>query len=116
MDNNAINPVASRFYDRFGAKQDAQAFYEDVALDDLIVHGDFKRVTSLFEFGCGTGRFASRLLARHLPSPATYYGIDISNTMIQIASRQITSYGDQAKVTLSEGSMVFPLPDQSVAL
>ena len=105
---------ARKFYDRFGAKQDAQAFYEDAALDDLIAHGAFERATGIFEFGCGTGRFASRLLAKHLPPSATYYGIDISSTMIQIASRRIAPYGDRAKVTLSEGSVVFPLPDQSV--
>lgn len=112
-----LTPLQARkFYDRFGEKQDTQAFYEDAALDDLIVHGDFRRATSLFEFGCGTGRFASHLLTRHLPLSATYYGIDISNTMIQIASERIKPYGERAKVTLSEGSMAFPLPDQSVDL
>ena len=29
---------ARRFYDRFGAKQDAQAFYERSALEDLALH------------------------------------------------------------------------------
>jgi len=105
---------ARKFYDQFGAKQDAQAFYEDAALDDLVAHGAFEQATSVFEFGCGTGRFAARLLASHLPPTATYYGIDISSTMIQIAAGRIAPYGDRAKVTRSEGSMVIPLPDHSV--
>ena len=54
---------AQTFYDRFGRKQDAQAFYEDGALDDLIDHAAFEQVEKVFELGCGTGRFASRLLA-----------------------------------------------------
>jgi hypothetical protein len=38
---------AQRFYDRFGKKQDAQAFYEDAALDDLIAHAA-RRLTPPF--------------------------------------------------------------------
>jgi hypothetical protein len=45
-----------RVYDRIGAKQDTQAFYEDVATRELIRHGDFASATAVFEFGCGTGR------------------------------------------------------------
>ena len=31
---------ARAFYDRFGARQDSQAFYEDPATRDLIVHAE----------------------------------------------------------------------------
>lgn len=58
---------ARRFYDHFGAKQDSQAFYEDAALDDLMRHADCAQAQSVFEFGCGTGRFAAQLLTKHLP-------------------------------------------------
>ena len=58
---------ARRVYDRIGAGQDSQAFYEDRATRLLIRHGAFERARSVLEFGCGTGRFAARLLARHLP-------------------------------------------------
>jgi ubiquinone/menaquinone biosynthesis C-methylase UbiE len=105
---------AQKFYNRFGTKQDAQAFYEDAALDDLIAHASFEQADSIFEFGCGTGRFGSRLLANHLPRSASYLGIDISKTMIDIAGQRISPYAERARVALSDGSMSFPLADHSV--
>jgi ubiquinone/menaquinone biosynthesis C-methylase UbiE len=105
---------ARAFYDRFGKKQDTQAFYEDAALDDLIAHAAFEKAEKVFEFGCGTGRFASRLLARHLSFSASYLGIDLSKTMIAIAAQRVLAYKERARVTQSDGSMHFPLPDHSV--
>jgi SAM-dependent methyltransferase len=57
---------ARRAYDRIGSLQDSQAFYEDVATSLLLQHGDFPSARSVFEFGCGTGRFAQRLLEEQL--------------------------------------------------
>jgi len=105
---------AQAFYDRFGSKQDAQAFYEDAALDDLVAHAAFEQASSVFELAGGTGRFAQRLLSRHLPATATYLGIDLSSTMIGLATRRIAPYADRAKVMQSDGAMQFPLPDHSV--
>ena len=105
---------AQTFYDRFGRKQDTQAFYEDGALDDLIAHAAFEQVEKVFELGCGTGRFASRLLAKHLSPSAVYFGIDLSQTMITIAQKRILPYKKRAKVSQSDGSMHFPLPNDSV--
>ena len=51
-------PEARRFYDRFGAKQDKQVWYEAAALDDLVLHSDLANARSIFELGCGTGRLA----------------------------------------------------------
>jgi ubiquinone/menaquinone biosynthesis C-methylase UbiE len=105
---------ARNFYDRFGKKQDTQAFYEDAALDDLIAHAAFEQTEKVFELGCGTGRFAARLLAKHLSPSASYFGIDMSQTMITIAEQRILDYKERAKVTQSDGSMHFPLTDHSV--
>ncbi len=59
-------------YDRIGSLQDSQAFYEDRATGLLLQHGEFSSAESVFEFGCGTGRFALRLLEEYLPpQPAT---------------------------------------------
>lgn len=80
-----LSPMRLRtFYDRFGIRQDAQAFYEDAALDDLIAHASFEQAEGVFEFGCGTGRFALRLLKEYLPGSTSYLGIDISRTLIGI--------------------------------
>lgn len=105
---------ARKFYDRFGKKQDTQAFYEDAALAGLIAHGAFEQAGSVFELGCGTGRFASRLLTDHLPSTATYFGIDISGTMVGIAEQRLAAFATRAGVALSDGPVFFPLPDRSV--
>jgi ubiquinone/menaquinone biosynthesis C-methylase UbiE len=105
---------ARTFYDRFGKKQDTQAFYEDAALDDLIAHAAFERAEKVFELGCGTGRFAFRLLTKHLSPSASYLGIDLSRTMIAIAKQRISPYRERAKVAQSDGSMRFPTPDHSV--
>ena len=55
------------FYNQFGAKQDSQSFYERPAIDELIAHSNFSEAHSVFEFGCGTGRFADELLSGPLP-------------------------------------------------
>ena len=110
-----LTPSQARaFYDRFGSKQDTQAFYEDAALDDLIAHAALDQANSVFEFGCGTGRFASRLLKECLPPSASYSGIDISQTMTALASERLAPYAGRATVTLSDGSVSFPLADRSV--
>lgn len=110
-----LTPSQARtFYDRFGEKQDAQGFYEDAALDDLVAHAAFRQADGVFEFGCGTGRFALGLLTEHLPDSASYLGVDISKTMIDIANQRLSPYTERARVELSDGSMAFPIPDHSV--
>ena len=53
---------AQAFYEWMRAKQDWQAFYEAKAMHDLIAHASFETAQAVFEFGCGTGAFAERLL------------------------------------------------------
>jgi len=105
---------ARTFYDRFGRKQDSQAFYEDAAVDDLVAHAEFDQAENVFELGCGTGRLAFRLLKKHLSPSASYLGIDLSQTMIEIAKDRISAFKERAKVAQSDGSMRFPIRDRSV--
>ena len=91
------------FYDRFGAKQNAQGFYEDAALDALIEHGAFSLAHSVLEIGCGTGRLAARLLADHLPASAVYVGFDISETMAGLARQRLAPWSGRARVQVSGG-------------
>lgn len=102
------------FYDQFGKKQDTQSFYENPALEDLMAHARFDEAKKVFEFGCGTGRFANRLLAEHLPASTTYLGCDLSRTMVGLTAEQLTQYAERARVVQSAGTMHFPLPDNSV--
>ena len=94
---------AKAFYDRFGAKQDTQAFYEDRALDPLIAHADFQHAHSVFEFGSGTGRLAARLLGTILPDDCRYLAVDISETMVALARERLRPWRDRAEVILSQG-------------
>ncbi len=105
---------AKAFYDRFGKKQDTQSFYENLATNDLIAHARLGEAEKVFEFGCGTGRFASLVLARHLPESATYLGCDLSSTMVGLATERVAIYGGRARVVQSDGTVQFPIPDHSV--
>ena len=98
---------ARRFYDRFGEKQDQQGFYEDAALDVLIEHGEFGHAQSVFEFGCGTGQLAARLLAEHLPTSAHYAATDISLTMANLAIGRLEPWAERAAVHMNSGEPEF---------
>jgi len=97
-----------RFYDRLGSRQDWQSFYEDPALDVLIREAGFPGARHVLEFGSGTGRLAERLLCRELPAEASYLGIDVSSTMVALASRRLAPFGPRARVALSEGAVRLP--------
>ena len=94
---------ARRYYDRAGSFQDKQGFYEDVALDALVAHGGFAAARSVLEVGCGTGRFAQRLLEDHLSASARYVGIDISATMVGLAKGRLAGWSDRAEVRQTGG-------------
>ena len=106
--------AAQGYYDRFGEKQDSQGFYEDPAVDDLIAHAELNDVKCVFEFGCGTGKLAARLLENHLSSSAKYLGCDISPVMIDLARSRLAAYAERAQLMLSDGAIRFPCPDSSV--
>jgi len=113
-DKVLIPSAARAYYDRFGKKQDSQGFYEDPALDELVVHGGFSSAASVFEFGCGTGKLAQRLLARHLPAEAHYLGCDISPVMLTLTRQRLGPFHPRAEAVLADGTVRFPLTDQSV--
>ncbi len=94
---------ARAFYDRLGSKLDWQAFYEDPATEELVSHARFEEARSICEFGCGTGRFAEHLLRRHLPATASYIGIDVSSTMVNLARHRLGRFGSRIEVRLTEG-------------
>jgi SAM-dependent methyltransferase len=105
---------ARAFYDGFGVKQDAQAFYEDPAIDELLRHADFASAEVVCEFGCGTGRLADRLLAEKLPKTAHYLGWDLSPTMVGLSRARLARFGERVRVEVTEGLPSLPLPSRSV--
>jgi ubiquinone/menaquinone biosynthesis C-methylase UbiE len=100
---------AEKFYDYFGAKQDKQKYYEDVALTDLLKHARFDVAHSVVEFGCGTGRFANQLLGMYLPDEATYWGCDVSGTMLELSGQRLSRFGSRATLWKSAGETSLPL-------
>jgi ubiquinone/menaquinone biosynthesis C-methylase UbiE len=112
---DALSPdQARRVYDRIGPAQDWQRFYEDPATRELTAHAAFDQATTVFELGCGTGRFAAGLLAEQLPPAATYLGVDVSPRMIDLASQRLGPWRDRAVARLVDGNGAAPVPDGSV--
>lgn len=105
---------AKRFYDRLGAAQDTQAFYERPAVDAMVAHGDFGAAHAVCEIGCGTGRLAARLLADHLPPDATYLGLDVSETMVALTRERVTPWAARATILRTDGEPRLPVADGSL--
>ena len=95
---------ARAFYDRLGSLQDSQGFYEDRATRDLIARAELEKAERVFEFGCGTGRFARDILSHHLPPGASYHGVDLSSTMVGLARERLVDFADRARVEQSDGA------------
>ena len=102
---NLSHQEARQFYDNFGAKQDAQSFYEDKAIKVLLDHADFEHARAVLEFGCGTGRLAEKLVKDYLPKNANYYGVDISETMVMLAKQRLQSFGERTQITQTQGEI-----------
>ena len=94
--------AARRVYDRIGRMQDTQRFYEDAATSRLTELAEFEQVHSVFELGCGTGRYAARLLRWRLPADVRYLGVEVSPTMVRLARRRLRSWALRACVELLE--------------
>jgi ubiquinone/menaquinone biosynthesis C-methylase UbiE len=103
---------ARAVYDRIGRVQDWQ-FYEDRALAQLLADCAPQRAQSVFEFGCGTGRLAVRMLEL-LPPTARYLGVDVSPVMVALATNRLAAWGARARVRLVDGSMPLPAEANSV--
>lgn len=104
---------ARRFYDRFGAKQDKQDFYEAPAIEVLLAHGDFTHARSVFELGCGTGRLALTLFERFLPPTATYRALEISSTMAALARDRLSPFSERAEISIDSGETNLPVASRS---
>jgi len=104
---------ASRTYDRIGTLQDTQRFYEDHATGLVIRYGSFDTAESVFEFGCGTGRFAHRLFVQCLSSRSRYRGVDVSPEMVRLSRTRLASFSSRAEVNLTDGQPQIDLPNES---
>ncbi len=104
VDRYLLPAEAKRFYDRLGSAQDWQGFYENPAINELIAHAAFHSAHSVFEFGCGTGALAARLLQDHLLPAARYVGLDISGTMVSLARQRLKPWSERTRVYQGDGT------------
>ena len=102
---------ASRVYDWIGRLQDWQVVYEGRAIREVIRLGSFNSAKSVFEFGCGTGAFAAKVLRSCLPPTCRYVGIDVSPKMVRLATSRLQTWAGRTAVRLSDGLARLPEPD-----
>ncbi len=102
---------ARRFYDRIGHRQDSQGFYEDEPLRVMTAAADFSAARMVAEFGCGTGRYAGKLLQEELPAEACYLGLELSPVMAELSRRRLEPFAGRAAIVLTDGSPSIPVRD-----
>ncbi len=105
---------AKHYYERHADIQDQQGYYEDPPLTRLIAQLPLADLHEIFEFGCGTGRLAEHLLARHLSETTRYLAVDLSESMVMRARARLVSFGNRARVVLTDGS--FPLSAKTASV
>jgi ubiquinone/menaquinone biosynthesis C-methylase UbiE len=102
---------ARRIYDRIGRWQDTRPVSERRAMRRLADLCRFEQARDVVEFGCGTGRFAARLLRTRLSAEARYVGFDVSPTMLDLAREALAPWAPRARVLLSDGAVSLPFDD-----
>lgn len=98
----------ANFYDRFGKKQDQQAFYEDIAIKYLLEESNLAEANKIIEFGYGTGRMAVHILNEYTSSNIKYVGYDLSTTMSLLARQRLSQFQDRAIIRQSDGTPNLP--------
>ncbi len=104
---------AASVYDRIGRWQDTQGFYEREAVAAMVGSALLETATSVVEVGCGTGALAASVLGRLLPAEATYLGLDVSGTMVELTRRRLAPFAPRAQVQLVDGHTPWPVPDHT---
>ncbi len=105
QDGRYLTPAqASRVYDRIGRFQDWQFVYEGKAIREIIRLGSFDTAHSVFEFGCGTGGFAAKLLKGALPPDCRYVGWDVSPKMVRLSTSRLQPWAGRVEIRLADGS------------
>ncbi len=100
-------------YDRVGARQDWQTFYEGPAVADLVAHLELAEARAVLELGCGTGALAATLLAERLGQRCRYLALDSSPVMARLAAARLEPWRDRAEVRLTDGSLALGCADAS---
>ncbi len=114
MSRTLSREQARAFYDRFGRGQDIQAWFDNKAMEDLLVHADLEQASDVLEFGSGTGRFADRLLASHLSPTCRFTALELSETMVALTRKRLEPWSDRVSVLQTDGSPQLAQTDDSI--
>ena len=101
-------------YNRFGAKQDTQGWYEDEPLAEMKRQMDFGSADSILELGAGTGRLAHEVVTELAPPGTRYLGLDLSPVMVNLSGNRLRSCSN-AFAVVGDVRAPLPLRDQSVS-
>ncbi|MGD1933447.1 MAG: class I SAM-dependent methyltransferase, partial [Candidatus Phaeomarinobacter sp.] len=94
-------------YNRFGAKQDTQGWYEDEPLAEMKRQMDFAAADGILELGTGTGRLAHEVVTELAPVGTRYLGLDLSPVMVNLAQNRLRTCSNAFAVV---GDVRAPLP------
>jgi SAM-dependent methyltransferase len=83
--------------------RDSESAYGGPAITTLLSAVDLSTASSVFEFGCGSGRLAHMLLSQRLPPGCSYSAADISPVMVDLARRRLEPFGARVAVRLTDG-------------
>ncbi len=108
--------AARAHYDALGQGQDRELRYAAPAFRRLTDNLDVSDVRQVVELGPGTGFLADDMLGRHLPDHASWLGLDVSTTMLDLAARRLNAFRDRVELRPSDGDGSLPVPDRSVDL
>lgn len=108
--------AARAHYDALGQGQDREMRYAAPAFQRLMDNLDLSRVAQVIELGAGTGALAEMMLSQHLPATARWTGLDISQTMRDLAVHRLRAFHRRIELRASHGDGSLPVADQSADL
>lgn len=108
--------AARAHYDALGQGQDREMRYAAPAFQRLIDNLDLSGVGLVVELGPGTGVLAAMMFRQHLPDTARWMGLDVSQTMRDVAARRLHAFRERTELRDCDGDGSLPVADQSADL
>ncbi|KAK9822736.1 hypothetical protein WJX74_001520 [Apatococcus lobatus] len=89
--------------------RDSESLYGGPATNVLLKAANLGTCKSIFEYGCGAGQLAERILSHEQAAAAMpeYLAIDLSPNMVAEASSRLRKFGGQARVACTKNQVGF---------
>lgn len=105
----------AKYYDRWGARQDSQAYYESPIFNHILETVPVHAGASIFELGCGTGMFAHALMTRFAQQNIHYTATDLSLNMVKLARQRLAPWQKRITIRHSDAQPVIPAETDSLS-